>query len=115
MKKLLDLTGVVSLLAELAPDHSGAVAGAALISLMVTSASLHAHVGGNLAQYPPEELEIEVTTTPEGPVLSATEFELVTGDYYRVSITTDGEQDWRFESPDLLRPTDRRRPVSVRL
>ncbi|MFP3948919.1 MAG: hypothetical protein ACOC8K_01190 [Gemmatimonadota bacterium] len=74
----------------------------AVVLVVAAPVTLSAQVGGNLAEYPPVELDIEVTSTPEGPVLSDTEFELVTGEYYRMSITTDGEEDWRFEAPDLL-------------
>lgn len=74
----------------------------AVLLVAGTPVCVSAQVGGNLAQYPPVELQIEITSTPEGPVLSATEFELVTGEYYRMNITSDGEEDWRFEAPDLL-------------
>lgn len=62
----------------------------------------HAQVGGNLAAYPPVELRLSITTTPEGPVVSPSSFDLVTGDYYRLTVTSEGSPDWRLEMPDLL-------------
>jgi hypothetical protein len=78
---------------------------AALISALSTA--LEAQVGGNLAQYPPTDLNLEIATAPGGePVLSVTELELTTGDYYRLNVTcTDVEDDlsgWRLELPQLL-------------
>jgi hypothetical protein len=66
-----------------------------------------AQVGGNLAQYPPTDLNLRVTTGPDGdPLLSQEEFQLVTGDYYRLNLSCpDVEGDlsgWRLEIADLL-------------
>ncbi|SVD01427.1 uncharacterized protein METZ01_LOCUS354281, partial [marine metagenome] len=60
-------------------------------------------VGGNLAAGPPLDLDLEVTTGPDGPILSVSRFELVTGEYYRFNVTSDGEQSWRLEVDELLR------------
>jgi hypothetical protein len=77
---------------------------AALACLLVLLSPLTgvAQVGGNLAAYPPVDIDLEITSGSEGPVLSATEFPLVTGEYYRVNVTSDGDPDWRFEAHDLL-------------
>jgi hypothetical protein len=62
----------------------------------------HAQVGGNLAGGRPVDLHLSITTTPTGPVVSPTEFELNTGKYYRLNTTSQGDPDWRLEWPDLL-------------
>ena len=59
--------------------------------------------GGNLAAGPPLDLDLEVMTGPDGPILSVSRFELVTGEYYRLNVTSDGEQGWRLEVDELLR------------
>lgn len=61
-----------------------------------------AQVGGNLAAFPPVDITLTITTTPTGPAISRTEFELVTGEYYRLNVTSEGDPDWRLELPDLL-------------
>jgi hypothetical protein len=62
----------------------------------------HAQVGGNLTGGRPIDLYLSITTTPAGPVVSPTEFELTTGKYYRLNTTSQGDPDWRLELPDLL-------------
>jgi hypothetical protein len=74
----------------------------ALLAGVAAPAGLASQVGGNLAALPAVELAIDITTDGDRPVLSQGEFELVTGDYYRVSVTSDGGADWRFEANDLL-------------
>lgn len=59
-------------------------------------------VGGNLAAGPPVELALEISTRGEGPALSTGEYALVTGEYYRLTITSDGVRTWRFEAAELL-------------
>ena len=70
-----------------------------------------AQVGGNLTKYPPNELRLEITTGEWGePVLTPERFDLVTGDYYRLTISSDGKgkspqggtQSRRFEAPEFL-------------
>jgi hypothetical protein len=63
---------------------------------------VRAQVGGNLAAFPPVDLRLAITTTASGPVVSPPEFELVTGEYYRLIVTSQGDPDWRLELPDLL-------------
>ncbi len=63
----------------------------ALVALLV-AAPASAQVGGNLAAYPPEDIRLDITTGPEGvPILSQSEFNLTTGDYYRFTFSSDGE------------------------
>jgi hypothetical protein len=74
---------------------------AALVAFVALPAS--AQVGGNLVAYPPVDVRVEITTDKDGaPVLSKSEFELITGEYYRIVIASDGKKDWRVELPDLL-------------
>ncbi|MDP3739772.1 MAG: hypothetical protein Q8R02_20460 [Hyphomonadaceae bacterium] len=70
--------------------------------LFATPAAL-AQVGGNLAAYPPVDIGLDIKTSADGaPVLSKTEFKLVTGEYYRFTVKSDGGKVWRVEVPDLL-------------
>lgn len=49
-------------------------------------------VGGNLASFPPIELRIDITTGPDGkPIVEPAELKMVTGDYYRLTISSDGK------------------------
>ena len=73
------------------------------LALALTGAAAHAQVGGNLAAGPPLDIELEITTGPDGPLLSTAEFDLLTGEYYRLNITSDGTEPWRLEVDDLLR------------
>ena len=73
------------------------------LALALTAAAAQAQVGGNLAAGPPLDIHLEIATAPDGPVLSPTGFELVTGEYYRLNVTSDGVEPWRFEVTDLLR------------
>ena len=80
----------------------------AVVGLVMLPTLTQAQVGGNLVQYPATDLFLEITTGPNGdPVLSVEEFELVTGDYYRLNINcpdvTDDLAGWRLEVPELLR------------
>ena len=84
----------------------GAIVGVAL-GLAVLSAPADAQVGGNLVGFPPIDLHVEITTWADGaPVLSVDEFQLVTGDYYRLNINcpdvTDDLAGWRVEVTGLL-------------
>ena len=73
------------------------------IALCLGSLSAQAQVGGNLAAAPPIDLELSITETASGlPEISTNAFRLVTGEYYRLNVTSDGETDWRLELPDLL-------------
>lgn len=86
------------------PHLATTVAALGLVLLPVVT---HAQVGGNLARFPPIDLFLEITTGPDGkPVLSVDEFQLTTGDYYRLNIdcpdVVDDLTGWRVEVTDLL-------------
>jgi len=70
--------------------------------LGLTLVQVQAQIGGNLAIGRPMDLYLRITTTPAGPVVSTTEFELTAGRYYRLNVTSEGDPDWRLELPDLL-------------
>lgn len=81
--------------------------GSLALWLVILAATGRAQVGGNLAQFPPTDLELEISTAADGmPVLSEKEFALVTGDYYRLNVKcTDVKDDlsgWRLEMTELL-------------
>ena len=73
------------------------------LALALAAGDAHAQVGGNLAAGPPLDIHLEITTGPDGPVLSTTELDLITGEYYRLNVTSDGVEPWRLEVDDLLR------------
>jgi len=75
---------------------------AASVALGLTMLAVIAVAQGNLAAGPPLDLKLTITTTANGPVVSPTTFELITGKYYRLNITSEGDPDWRVELPDLL-------------
>lgn len=77
---------------------------AALAALSIFfSGSALAQVGGNLAALPALDVDLRITTSEAGlPVLSTDEIHLVTGDYYRINLISDGGEVWRVEVPDLL-------------
>lgn len=72
---------------------------AGFLTAMALAGAAQAQVGGNLAAYPPVDVRIDITTGPEGkPVLSTQRLELVTGDYYRLTFSSDGQgKDTRGE------------------
>jgi len=72
------------------------------VVLAAGAPSLQAQAGGNLAAFPPLDLYLEIVTTPSGPLVEPEEFELITGQYYRLNVTSEGDPDWRLELPDLL-------------
>ena len=73
------------------------------LALALGAAAAQAQVGGNLAAGPPLDIHLEIATGPDGPLLSTAEFDLVTGEYYRLNVTSDGAEPWRLEVDDLLR------------
>ncbi len=74
----------------------------AALGLTLFPVTVQPQVGGNLAAGPPLDIFLEITTGPDGPILSTTEFTLITGEYYRLNITSDGGEMWRLEVNDLL-------------
>ena len=73
------------------------------LALALAAPAAQAQVGGNLAAGPPLDIHLEIATGQDGPLLSTTEFDLVTGEYYRLNVTSDGAEPWRLEVDDLLR------------
>ncbi len=64
---------------------------------------IEAQVGGSLVEFPPLDITLEISETTDGqPVISMDTIELITGEYYRLNVTSSGETDWRLEMPDLL-------------
>lgn len=72
-------------------------------ALALAATVARAQVGGNLAAGPPLDIHLEIATGPDGPVLSTTAFDLVTGEYYRLNVASDGVESWRLEVDELLR------------
>ena len=73
------------------------------VVLALAATAAQAQVGGNLAAGPPLDIHLEIASGPDGPLLSTAEIELVTGEYYRLNITSDGDEPWRLEVDELLR------------
>lgn len=70
---------------------------------LAMAGAAHAQVGGNLAALPAVDIGLEITTAADGrPALSKSEFKLTTGEYYRLTVTSDGAKVWRVEVPELL-------------
>ena len=62
---------------------------------------------GNLAQYPPERIELTITTADKGrPQLQPEELTLNSGQYYRLTLDCPDVRDdlagWRIEMPEFL-------------
>ena len=87
---------------------SSAIRFAAAIVLAVALAGTGAaQVGGNLARFPPEPIDLTITTAADGsPVLSRDVIQLLTGEYYRLNLhcpdVVDDLRGWRIEMPALL-------------
>ena len=57
---------------------------------------IEAQVGGSLVEFPPLDITLEISETTDGqPVISMDTIELITGEYYRLNVTSSGETDWR--------------------
>ena len=57
-----------------------------------------AQVGGSLVAFPPVELTLDITESADGaPHISVPEIPLITGEYYRLNVTSSGTTDWRLE------------------
>lgn len=74
------------------------------LAALALSTPVSAQVGGNLAQYPPEDVRIDITTGPNGvPILSTDELNLTTGDYYRLTFSSDGKGEDAQGNPHARR------------
>lgn len=85
------------------------VLASAILTLVLLAATVQAQdpTPGVIVVGPPEDIFLEVTTGPNGePVLSADEFRLVTGSYYRFNFVCPDAQDdatgFHLEVTDLL-------------
>ena len=79
---------------------------AALLAHIFSSAAANESLG-NLAQYPPERVELIITTADNGaPQLQPEELVLSSGQYYRLTIDCPDVRDdltgWRIEMPEFL-------------
>ena len=81
--------------------------GIALLLCLVFSPLLAAESLGNLAQYPPRPIDLQITTGRDGaPNIQPSEVVLDSGQYYRLTINCPDVQGdlsgWRIEMPELL-------------
>jgi hypothetical protein len=74
---------------------------AAMIAVAAGLAPTLAQAEGNFVAPPSEPLQLDITGNL--PELSQTTFEIETGVYYRLTITSDGVEEFMFAAPDLLR------------
>lgn len=74
------------------------VGGAA--ALILAAMPMAALAEGNLAAPPAIDLELKIGGT--APTLEPTQFEIVTGDYYRLTLTSDGAEEFMFRADDFL-------------
>jgi hypothetical protein len=74
-----------------------------VLAFLFTPLVVEAQVGGSLVEFPPLDISLEISETADGkPIISMDSIELITGEYYRLNVTSSGETDWRLEMPDLL-------------
>lgn len=71
---------------------------AAAVSLALVAAPVLAE--GNLASKPVDLPELKLTADLK---MSQTEYQLETGKYYRIDITSDGEEEFAWMAPELFR------------
>ena len=76
----------------------------------VFSSALATESLGNLAQYPPERIELTITTADDGhPEMQPKELVLNSGQYYRLTIDCPDVRDdltgWRIEMSEFLNNT----------
>jgi|TARA_Y100000310_G_scaffold323221_1_gene383288 hypothetical protein len=77
------------------------------VGLVLLSVSAQTQQSGVIAPPPPVDIHLEVTTGPMGqPILSAKEFELLTGGYYRLNFSCPdvkgGSSGFQFEATRLV-------------
>ena len=78
-----------------------------LIIFAISLYPLISESSGNLAKYPPEEIDITITTLNDGyPKIAPEQIKLITGKYYRLNINCPDVRDdltgWRIEMLELL-------------
>ena len=72
----------------------------AAVGLALTPVAVMAE--GNFAAPPAERLELSITGAGDALELSATTFEIETGRYYRLTVTSDGADEVLWAAPDLF-------------
>jgi len=87
--------------------HKLVARGIALLLCLVCSPLLAAESLGNLAQYPPRPIDLQITTGSDGaPNIEPSEIVLDSGRYDRLTINCPDVQGdlsgWRIEMPELL-------------
>lgn len=75
--------------------------GALALGLATITPVVGPQAAGNLAQIPATRLVLDINT--KTMTMSQTEFQVETGKYYRLTITTDGVEQVLFHAPDLFR------------
>ncbi len=75
--------------------------GALALGLFLATPVAGPQAAGNLAQIPATRLVLDFNT--KSMTMSQTEFEVETGKYYRLTITSDGVEQVLFHAPDLFR------------
>ena len=74
-----------------------------ILSVTLIPDNTVAQVGGSLVAFPPEEIYLDILEDELGrPTFSLAEIKLVTGEYYRLNIFSNGQTDWRLEMDELL-------------
>ena len=78
-----------------------------LLFALLLSSPAEAESLGNLAQYPPTKISLTITTTSDAtPKIEPDEIQLLSGKYYRLTISCPDVRDdltgWRIEMPELL-------------
>lgn len=73
---------------------------ASVIAFSVVLAAMPALAEGNLASKPVDLPELALTGDLK---MSQTEYQLETGKYYRINITSDGQEEFAWMAPELFR------------
>lgn len=71
-----------------------------LVSFLVAIAAVPALAEGNLASKPVDLPELTLTGDLK---MSHTEYQLETGKYYRINISSDGQEEFAWMAPELFR------------
>jgi hypothetical protein len=69
-------------------------------ALVLAAMPIAAHAEGNLAA--PPAVDIELKISGNAPVLDPLQFEIETGDYYRLTLTSDGAEEFMFRAEEFL-------------
>ena len=69
-------------------------------ALVLAAMPMGAQAEGNLAAPPAIDLELKISGN--APTLEPLQFEIVTGDYYRLTLTSDGAEEFMFRAEEFL-------------